>query len=201
MTSIVSICNLALANLGKANINSLADAGAEARACNQFYEHCRDMLLEAYPWRFAGKSAPIAEVTNDKPGAWEYAYRRPVGCLKVRSIRPEYTDTDALPADIQATPFGYPYEIEGETIYCDLSPAILRYTDKLTDPTKFRPLFVEALAWHLSVRLAMPLTRDAKVRADAYQLARAAQATAEANDANEVRETSDIDSDFITGRV
>jgi hypothetical protein len=68
MSSIVSICNLALSNLGKDNISALTDEGAEARACNQFYDHVRDTLLQVYPWSFAGKTASLAEVTNDKAG-------------------------------------------------------------------------------------------------------------------------------------
>jgi hypothetical protein len=199
MTSVVSICNLALSNLGKDNINDLSEASAEAKACNQFYEHVRDTLLQSYPWRFAGKTASLAEVTNDKPGAWGYAYRRPNDCLKVRWIRREYSLTDDCPQTLQQE-IANPYEIEGQTIYCNLSPAFLRYTWKLTDPTRFSTLFVEALSWHLAVRMAMPLTRDPKVRADAYQLAVAASDTAAAHDANEERNTSDFDSDFVEGR-
>jgi hypothetical protein len=203
MTSEVAICNLALSNLGKDNINDFADTGAEARACNQFYAHVRDTLLQVYPWRFAGKTASLAEVTNDKPGEWQYAYKRPNDCLKVRWLRREYSSQDLPDVDSRGNRVivHVPYDIEGETIYCDLSPAFLRYTWRLVDPTKFTPLFVEALSWHLAVRFAMPLTRDPKIRADAYQLATATLATAAATDANEVRETSDIDSDFIIGRV
>lgn len=200
MTSVVSICNLALSNIGKDNIQALSDAGSEARACNQFYEITRDMLLQAYPWRFAGKTQSLAEVTNDKPGAWAYAYNRPNDCLKVRWIRPEYSPTEEWPQTFQEE-ISNPYEIEGQTIYCNLSPAFLRYTFRLTDPTRFSPMFIDALSWHVAVRLAMPLTRDPKVRADAYQLARAMQAQAEAADANEVRESSDHDSELVTGRA
>jgi hypothetical protein len=192
MTSVVAVCNLALSHLGKDNINDLAEASAEARACNQFYSFTRDLLLQAYPWRFAGKTLAPASVTNDKPGAWGYAYNRPNDCLKVRWVRPEYSQVDYLPRDA-GTPecLCDPHEIEGQTIYCNLSPAFLRYTFRLTDPTRYSPMFIDALALHLAVRLAMPLTRDPKARADAYQLARAMQGQAEAADANEVRETSD----------
>lgn len=199
MASIVSICNLGLSNLGKENIGALTEASAEARACNQFYEHTRDTLLQSYPYRFAGKTLSLASVTNDKPGAWLYAYRRPNDCLKVRWIRREYATVDLCPQTMQEE-IANPYEIEGETIYCNLSPAFLRYTFKLIDPTKYSPLFVDALSWHLSVRLAMPLTRDPKVRADAFQLAMRMQGAAEMADANEVRETSDHDSDLVAGR-
>ncbi len=196
MTSIVSICNLALSNLGKSNISSLEDAGAEAKACAQFYDHVRDMLLQSHPWRFAGATRALAQVTNDKPGEWLYAYSRPNECLKIRNVQPSLT----VPVDCP-NPSGWPHDFEGDTIYCNLSPAFLRFTKRLTDPTRYPPLFAEALACHLSVRLAMPMTRDPKVRADAYNLAIQMQAQAETADANEVRETSDHISEFETGRA
>lgn len=199
MTSVISICNMALANVGKPDINDLSEASAEAKACNKYYEIVRDLLLQSYPWNFAGKTASLASLTNDKPGAWGYAYRRPTDCLKVRWIRREYSLDDTAPQTLQQEIMN-PYEIEGTMIYCNLSPAFLRYTFRLTDPTRFSPLFTEALGWHLAVRLAMPLTRDPKVRADAYQLATQAAATAAAHDANEERNTSDFDSELVEAR-
>lgn len=199
MASIVSICNLALSNIGKMNISALSEPGAEAKACNQFYEHCRDILLQAYPWRFAGKTVALAELTNDKPGAWAHAYTRPNDCLNVRWVRPEYSLTDQQPAT-QQEEISYPHDVEGGVIYCNLSPAFLRYTHRLTDVSRFSPLFVDALSWHLAVRLAMPLTKDPKIRAEAYQLATKMQAAAEMADANEARETSDHATEFVTGR-
>lgn len=202
MTSIVSICNLALSNLGKENISALTEVSAEAKACNQFYDHVRDTLLQVYPWRFAGKTASLAELANDKASAWRYAYRYPTDCLKIRYVRPTYSESDPIAyIGAKTDDFGFAHETEGQSIYCDLSPAFLRYTYRNTDPTKYSPMFVEALSWHLSVRLAMPLTRDPKMRADAYQLAKATQTTAEMADANEVRENSDHDSEFATGRA
>lgn len=201
MTSVVSICNLALSNLGKDNIDDLAELSAEARACNQFYAHTRDTLLQAYPWRFAGKTQSLALVANDRKGDWLYAYDRPNDCLKIRWVRPAFSEDDPVPKALNPhDEFKHPYDAEGGRIYCNLSPAFLRFTFRLTDPTRFSPLFVDALSWHLAVRLAMPLTRDPKVRADAYELARAMQTTAEVADANEVRETSDIESDLVKGR-
>lgn len=199
MVSVVSICNLALTNLGKDNINALSEASAEARACNQLYEHARDTLLQAYPWRFAGKTQALAPLTNDKPGTWAYAYKLPNDCLKPRWVRPEYSLTDPCPQTPQEE-ISNPYDIEGETIYCNLSPAFLRYTVRLTDPTKFTPLFVDALSWALTVRLAMPMTRDIKQRNDAIKLAQMARGEAETADANEVRSTSDHESEFVKGR-
>jgi hypothetical protein len=199
MASVVSICNLALSNIGKQNINDLSEPGAEAKSCRQFYEHVRDTLLCVYPWRFAGKTASLAQVTNDKPGQWAYAYSRPTDCLKVRWLRPQYSLLDACPETTQEE-ISHPHDTEGETIYCNLSPAFLRYTFRITDPTRFPPLFIDALSWHLATRLAMPLTKDVKVRADCYQLALSMQNSAAMIDANEVRETSDHESEMVEAR-
>jgi hypothetical protein len=198
MASVVSICNLALSNIGKDNIQALTDAGAEARACSQFYEHTRDVLLQGYPWRFAGVSVALAEITNDRLGKWSKAYQRPTDCLKVRWVRPSYSEDE--PALTEHEELSIPYEAEGDAIYCNLSPAFLRYTSRVVDPSKFSPLFVDALAWHMSVRLAMPLTRDPKVRADAWQVANQMTGQAQMMDANEARQSSDHVSELVVGR-
>lgn len=198
MTSIVSICNLALSNLGKENIQALTDAGAEARACRQFYEHTRDTLLQIYPWRFAGATLSMAAVENDRDGQWSFAYSRPNDCLKIRALRGSLSASAVAPGGMDGTSDpSVKYETDGALIYCNLSPAMLRYTMRMVDPTTFPPLFVEALSWHLAVKLAMPLTRDPKVRADAYQLAMVTQGKAEMADANEVRENSDHRSELV----
>lgn len=196
MTSVVAICNLALSNLAKDNIQSLDDAGAEAKACRQFYEHTRDTLLQVYPWRFASRTVSLAELTNDN-SEWLHCYARPTDCLKIRSIGP----TRSVAAQCDAGPSPLPYDAAGIAIYSDASPVFLNYTSRLADVTKFSPLFVEALSWHLAVKLATPLTRDPKMRADAYQLAMATQGKAEMADANETRDTSDHESELIAGRA
>jgi hypothetical protein len=138
-------------------------------------------------------------MANDRIGQWSYAYARPSDCMKVRWLRPQYSEND--PALSLQDELAIPYEIEGQTIYCNLSPAFLRYTSLQADPTKFPPLFIEALGWHLAVRLAMPLTRDPKVRAEAYQMATMATGQAQMMDANEARETSDHESAFAKARA
>jgi hypothetical protein len=199
MTSVVSICNLALSNIAKDNIQDLDEASTEAKLCKQFYEHSRDTLLQAFPWRFARKTSSLAALTNTKDKRWAYAYKRPTDCLKVRRVTDE-GQGDYLEYGDGAVAGGYAYDIEGTTLFCDLSPAFLDYTSRVDDVTKFPPLFVEALAWHLAVRLAMPITRDPKIRADAFQLATRMQSEAAAADANEVRETSDYPAEMMEAR-
>lgn len=199
MSSVVFICNLALANIGKESIGSINEASAEARACKQFYDIVLDTALQSYPWRWAMKTAALAEVTNTKPNRWLYAYQRPSDCLMVRRLLDE-SMASYIPHGEGIKAGEHDREIEGQTIFCDLSPAYLQYTQRLTDPAKFPPLFVDALGMALSARIAYPITRDLKVRADAVTLAAQAMETAKAADANEVRETSDAPSEFMEAR-
>lgn len=200
MSSVVFICNLALSNIGKPNISDLNEESAEGRACKQFYAHTRDTLLQAYPWRWAQTTLSLAEVANNKENRWDHAYQRPSDCLKIRRVVDEML-LDYVPYELRAVKAGgFDYAVEGSVIYTNLTPAHLEYTRRAEDPTRFPPLFQDALGWHLAVRLAMPLTRDPKVRADAYQLAVRIQAEAAAADANEVREVSDYPAEMIEAR-
>lgn len=199
MASVVSICNLALSNLGVATINALSEATQQARSCNQHYAQARDAMLQSYPWRFAEKTEAMGEVVNDRPSQWGFAYQRPADCLKIRWIGYSDLPNSAYPLD-DATQMAHPYSLEGQTIYCSVETAVLRYTCQVTDPTKFPPIFVDALAASLAVRMAIQLTGDPKVRADNYQLMRNLISQAEVADANEVRQSSDIASETIAAR-
>jgi len=200
MSSVIAICNLALSNVGKDNINSLDETGAEARACRQFYELTRDTLLQAYPWRFARGLMSMAELAQDVKTRWAYAYKLPNDCLKVRLVRPDYGSTEGQIITRQDE-ISTPFDVDGGMVYCDLSPAIIDYTKRAVDPARFSPLFIDALSWHLAVRLAMPLTRDPKMRADAYQLAQMVTTQAQDADANDARESSDHESEYKGARA
>ena len=204
MASTVSICNLALGHLGADKIDALSEASTEARACNRFYEQTLDALLAAGPpWRFARSATVLAEVSgtatvNATPTRWAHAYALPVDLIRIREVRPsdELTAGALLPGDLQGDDGGAPYELAGDRLYCDLSPAVLHYIRRVDDPSKFPPLFVEALSWHLAARLAMPLTRDANQRQAAFQMAQQMQAAATAADANDQRAASTFVSDY-----
>jgi len=200
MASKIAICNLALSNIGKRNIQSLSDQDAEARACNQYYDHTLETLLAAQAWRFARQTVALAQLSsNPHSDRFAYAYQRPGDCLKFLAVVDAY---DSKVRDDGGGVLGlFRYGVEGETIYCNISPAYGRFISKMSDATKLPPAFAEALSWHLAVRLAMPLTKDPKVRADAYQLAMAMQAKAAADDANEERTSSKFEPEMIEARA
>ena len=200
MASTVSICNLALGHLGADKIDALTEASTEARACNRFYDQTLDALLAAGPpWRFARHEAVLAEVTGVSVGRWAHAYALPVDLIRVREVRPPNGPLSGvmLPGDLTADDAGgSPYELFGDWLLSDLSPATLSYIRRVDDPSKFPPLFVETLSWHLAARLAMPLTRDAGQRQAAFQMALQTQAAASATEANDEWSGSSFVSDY-----
>lgn len=199
MASEVDICNMALTNIGAEGITALTEPGPEARACSRYYAHTRDMLLQSYAWRWAQKTQSLGEIPNTKEGRWSHAYSIPNDCLKIISIRPPYGN-EYEAHDHENLAERARYELEGNTLYTHGSPILLRYIYRVTDPAKFSPLFTDALSWHLAVRLAMPITRDPKMRADAWQVATNMTGQAKEADAGEVRRNTDIVSDYLKAR-
>lgn len=181
MPSITDICNIALSHVGKPTINDPDDQSEEARQCKLHYGPTKDSLLQSYPWRFATKVQALGQVTNDWSSRWEYAYQRPTDCLKIIRIIPE--------SDIDDARFPTTYEVRASGIYCGISPVTLEFICRLDDPSKFSPLFVEALSWALAAKIVTPLTRDQSLRKDAYQLAANSAGSAMAADANEEQAT------------
>lgn len=197
MASIVSICNLALGNLGKDSISDIDEATTEARMCRRFYSPALEALLAVHPWRFAEGRAILAEVENDRPNEWGYAYNKPVDCIAVRSIEQVTTSAGYIPYLEEGSPsVSWAYDYQGGRVYCNLSPVSLVYTKSVSDPSIFPPLFVDALSWHLSARLAVPLTRDQNLRQAASKTAQQASSVASAVDANEARTTSRTGSEY-----
>lgn len=188
MAADVDICNLALGYLGdEANIASInpPDQSAQASHCSRFYPQVRDELLEMHAWQFATTRAVLASVANpttdpttttNPNSAWQYAYAAPANVLKYLAVLDPSTTDDystQIPyayGIVQAFPPGIgidspqPFVVETDAngnaiILTNMQNAELRYTQSITDTTKFSPSFVEALARLLAAKLAGPLLK------------------------------------------
>jgi hypothetical protein len=178
MASIVDICNLALAHLGDdATVSSIdpPEGSAQAEQCKRFYAIARDTLLQMHSWSFATKRAELAEVTNEAT-SWLYAYALPNNCMvpvsviasdanddySVRFASGEYVYWSPVVSAGQYSPQPYAVEVDvlgNKVIYTNQEGAVLRYQAAVTDPTRFDPLFVLTLSWHLASMLAGPILK------------------------------------------
>lgn len=201
MASEIDICNLALAHLGDdATVASIdpPEGSAQAEHCARFYPIARDALLEIHDWKFATRRAALAQLVDDAFN-WTYAYAPPSGALKLISV---------LPATASPDDEGQPFDTENQAdgtpmILTDLESATLRYTARVTDTTKFSPLFVDALARLLASYLAGPILKGDVGKAEAkaqYAAFRAVLSQAEVSDANQRHGTPEHKPEWMAGR-
>lgn len=172
MSSSVDICNLALGHLGDtATVASLdpPEGSAQAEHCARFYPIARDTLLEMHTWGFATKRESPAELESPT-SAWDFCYAQPADALRIIAIVPPDVDDDyasrfsltGAPASAQYVPQPFVCELNGDgarVIYTDQEDAVVRYTARVEDTTKFSPLFVVTLSWYLSSMLAGPIIK------------------------------------------
>lgn len=172
MASEVDICNLALAHLGdNATVASLdpPEGSAQAEHCARFYPIARDSLLEMHTWGFATKRVTLALLGSGWP-EWDYSYMQPSDALNIIAILPPDATDDYsqglsnVPnaAGGSYVPQAFSCEVDGsgnDVILTDQADAVLRYTSVVEDTTKFSPLFVMALSWHLASMLAGPMLK------------------------------------------
>lgn len=166
MSSVVDICNLGLSHLGdEAQVVTISppDGTIQAAHCARYYPIARDVLLETRPWSFAVKRVPLAEVDNPVADDWSYAYALPSTCLRPLSLL--YPGVPEQFLSTQDSDAGsHPYLVEAaedgsKVLYTNVTGAYLRYIDRITDTTKFTPLFTVALSRLLAAYLAGPVIK------------------------------------------
>lgn len=209
MASVIDICNLALAHLGDtATVSSISppEGSAQAEHCARFYPIARDSLLEMHFWNFSVRRIALAQVPCIWP-EWDYAYALPSDVNNIIAVLPADAQDDYstkfVPADNQPymyapvvaagiyTPQAYTIESQANgshILYTDQVDAVLRYTSFITDTTKFSPLFVTCLSWHLASMLAGPIIKGDQGAAEAkrcQQIMVSYLSEAQASDANQ----------------
>jgi hypothetical protein len=220
-TTAAGICNIALGRLGiRIYIDDLVTSDLEeAETCNVYYEAVRDSMLASFPWPWATLREPLVQIdTSVEPtrDGWGFVYALPDKCLVPRFVWPTGQTTlfqDLFGRAPSAALFRmlsaeqrFPFMIEKGTandksvLLSDLDSPILFYTAKMTDPTAFDPLFVDALTWQLASEMAMPLTASLNKKQDCSKEARTALTEA-MSAALAAEQPDDLpDSEFIRGR-
>jgi len=154
-TSETSLCNRALQMIGAGRIQTITDPGsAAARACNSLYAEIRDEVMAVHEWQFAKARQVLAQLSSGPPFGYEYAYQLPSECLRPLRLHNELE----IGREIE-------WEVEGDELYCDLESDVqLHYIKRITDASKFPPMFKSSFCTRLSSDLAMILKKDAKLQ-------------------------------------
>ena len=201
MPSVIDICNLALSHLGDTGTVASIDppeGSAQAEHCARFYPIARDALLELHPWNFAMRRATLAML--DVPvWSWCYAYAAPSNAIRILALLPPDADKDAA-----SEPFEVEAGTDGSTVIrANLPEATVRYMVRVEDPTRFSPLFVEALTRLLASYLAGPVVKGEagrKAGLEQMQLFQQMAAQARVSDANQRQIVRDPVAPWILSR-
>ena len=171
MTTEVSICNQAISWLGGKRIISLDDETTEARLCKANYAHLRDVVLELKAWTFAVKRVKFAKLAEPPIYGFSAAFAIPTEILTVLQVsrfnapgEGGIASTTSPGPSRESTRNGEEQRIiwqrEGDTIVCDEGAIVGRCIQRVIDPSKFSPGFVQTLAARLAREIALPLTRS-----------------------------------------
>ncbi len=151
------ICNLSLSDLGSTRINDLGDStesSTPAILCRLHYEPVRDAALQLHRWRFNSGRETLVRDTTDPDFEWGAQFILPTDYLSMRSIYEGRFSDENIRS----------YDLEGDRLLTNETTMEIRYIKKVTDVTKFDPLFVQLLVLQLDLKLVMPLTQDIKLK-------------------------------------
>lgn len=144
----VTIANMAIDVLSDIYINDLSEDGPVPEFMNLNFGPVRDELLQMFPWNFA-KSRELVASSGAPAFGWKYQCLQPSDMIAPLEIR--------CSGEWNYDPV--PFEYEGEYILTDYTPPVpLIYTRRVTNASKFSPLFARTLANRLAWYAAQTVT-------------------------------------------
>jgi len=204
----LQIWNMALAELPEQRIDSLDDVNLASDFLNDQYQPAIEFLLEDHNYDFATLREALAQVANDRPNEWQYAYRLPRDLARPLNLLPFSGDGTADAAVYSWTGRNRgletltPYRIANGKLYCNMEGALLEYATNAVAENQFTAKFARALALELAARVVMPIKKDAKRQGELIRMAEVARERAKADDMNRDRETArDFIPEFMLARM
>jgi hypothetical protein len=185
----ITICNLALGELRAPPIADIGEASIEAAECARYYPQCLKLLLERHDWSFATRIATLAELTvNPRASEWLHAYALPADLATAKRLVPP-VEGWRWPVALPVAAVLAPFIIEAGVLYSQVAGAILEYSSNALDEAAMPGMFMDALAYALAARLAVPLRDSRDAKGQLLQQSEVAMQRAIADDRNRQPET------------
>jgi hypothetical protein len=181
----VGIINLALLAIGVKRISAVypTETTPQAIDANDCWEYVRDEVLAKKDWAFAKTRAVLAQNATSPTAMYDYAYTLPSDflrlCLKTPQdpviLSDEYEEQYFLGDTLVYKKAEYRYSIEtiSDGTICLLTDydnstydLYITYIKKVTDTTKYSPLFIKALSYRLAAALSLARTETRTKFAD-----------------------------------
>lgn len=196
----LAIANWALTKLGDDRVTNVSSPTTEAEiVINAIWDYLRQDELRKRVWHFSTIRKKEIDVDSTAPDyGFSYRYAVPTGFLRALQVGEDTVGVNL--ADVRGGDQAE-YRIEGGFILCNTATHLnLRYTQDITDVTKWDPSFTNVFACRLAVELCERLTQNPEKR----QLAQREynQAVADAMRANAFECAPEVfnDSTWVVGR-
>lgn len=140
------LCNLALARIGGAQIQSLDDDTEEARKCKLLLPGVKARVLRSGKWNCALGQAALARVADAPLFEFAYRYRLPADCLRVIAVNAGQ----------------YPWRRFQNDILTDCTQAMVEYVRNV-QVAQLDDLCAESVCVLLASRLAVSVKGDSSM--------------------------------------
>lgn len=195
-----NVCNLAVSHLGSAKEigDIVTENSQEARACRRFFDQVNDELTRGFAWPFLKRFKTLDLVEANPTTEWAFAYRYPSTCKYARRIL-SGTRNDSRQSRV---PYLIGADDTGKLIYSDKPAAVLEYTTRSDDISRWPADFVQAFAYRLAAYIAPRITGGDpnKLGQTALSLFNASIEIAMAASLNEQQDEEPVESEYIRAR-
>lgn len=147
----VSICNLALIEIGADTISSIEESTKSARLLKALWSLSVDQVLHDHRWKFAETRVTLSPISSSPEFEYDNAFDLPSDCIKPWEL---YSASGAEPE----------WKREGNQILSNEATLDLIYVYRHTDYAVWPPTFAEALGLKLSAQVSYALTQSLALR-------------------------------------
>lgn len=150
MSSKTDIANQALSRIGSKTIMDMDDdTSVGARTVKNIFELSVREISRRHWWNFLGARRELARLTAGPEFGFEYQYPIPTDCLRLKTVNMiEVWDNPER------------YQLEGRNILTNEAACKITYVRYDEDPTRYDPLFIEALVILLASKMAITIRQD-----------------------------------------
>lgn len=163
MANEITICNMALAQLGEAPITSITNPQTRnEELCALYYDSLRRAILEEAQWSFAIRRVAIEGVVLPEP-AWGYSQQHlvPEDTLRILFVGQQQNERKYSRFD---------WRLEDGVILSNAENIFIRYTADEQDPNKFSNNFIQCFQVRFAAEMCIAVTENRALRSDLYRL-------------------------------
>lgn len=194
MATKVDIWNMALGHLGQTDrVVADSDTTVGAKSCALYWDQVVDDALSDVTWPFATKIAALAGKAAAPNAEWAFSYTYPVDAVTVRKV----LNTGAR---LNYEKSKVPFRRAQDLIFTSVDNAVVEYTMRVTDTTKYPADFIQAVSLLLAHRIAPSVAGGDQIKLGDRALALYKEKILEAAQAAGIEE-KDIPEDIaVTGK-